>query len=132
MCVKICHNSFLLALIKRCIERGVNLIDTAEVYRSKSPDGGWKTNESVVGQAIQEIGRDKVVICTKHFPGGWEAIFLGKDVPKKKEDLRLVIKEACNSSLKELNIDCIDLYYLHRMYPAPIEIEDVMEVFKGK
>ena len=85
----------------------------------------------MVGQAIQEIGRDKVVICTKHFPGGWEAIFLGKDVPKKKEDLRSVIKEACHRSLKELNIDCIDLYYLHRMYPAPIQIEDVMEIFKG-
>ena len=120
------------AVIKRCIEIGVNLIDTAEVYRSKSPDGGWISNESVVGKAIQEIGRDKVVICTKHFPGGWEAIFLGKDVPKKKEDLRSVIKEACDNSLKELNIDCIDLYYLHRMYPEPIEIEDVMEIYKGK
>ena len=84
-----------------------------------------------MGKAIQEVGRDKVVICTKHFPGGWEAIFLGKEVPKKKEDLRIVIKEACKNSLTELNIECIDLYYLHRMYPGPIEIEHVMEVFKG-
>ena len=121
------------AVIKRCIEIGVNVIDTAEVYRSKSSDGGWISNESVVGKAIQEIGRDKVVICTKHFPGGWEAMFQRrKNVPKNIEDLRSIIKEACNSSLKELNIDCIDLYYLHRMYPAPIEIEDVMTIFKGK
>ena len=119
------------AIIKRCVERGVNFIDTAEVYRCQSPEKGWKTNESVVGSAIQAIGRDKVVVCTKHFPGGWEAIFLGKELPKTKEDLKTVIKTACENSLKELNIDCIDLYYLHRMYPDPIEIEDVMAIYKG-
>ena len=85
----------------------------------------------MVGKAIKEIGRDKIVICTKHFPGGWEAIFEGKDRNVKKEDLTRVIKTACENSLKELNIDCIDLYYLHRMYPSPIEIEDVMEIYKG-
>ena len=126
------RNFFSSAIIKRCVERGVNFIDTAEVYRCQSPEKGWKTNESVVGSAIQAIGRDKVVVCTKHFPGGWEAIFLGKELPNTKEDLRTVIKTACENSLKELNIDCIDLYYLHRMYPDPIEIEDVMEIYKGE
>ena len=72
-----------------------------------------------------------MVVCTKHFPGGWERLYGGKNANVKKEDLRNVIKEACDNSLKELNIDCIDLYYLHRMYLEPIEIEDVMEVYKG-
>ena len=98
------------------MERGVNLFDTAEVYRCKSPDGGWKTNESVVGKAIQEIGRYKMVICTKHFPGGWEAIFLGKEMPTKKEDIRTLIKGACNNSLKELNIRNIDTLMSHYRY----------------
>ena len=43
----------------------------------------------------------------------------------KKED----IKKACYESLKKLNIDCIDIYYMHRMDPnAPIEI--TVEAFK--
>ena len=73
-----------------------------------------------------------MVICTKHFPGGWELLFGEKNGNVKKEDLRNVIKAACANSLKELKIGCIDLYYLHRMYPEPIEIEDVMEIYKGK
>ena len=67
-----------------------------------------------------------MVICTKHMPGGWE-----QNEVVKKEDLRRVIKTACENSLKELGIDYIDLYYLHRMYPEPIDIEDVMEVYTG-
>ena len=109
------------------------MIDTAEVYRGKDQaDGQWKSNESVVGKAIKDIGRDNIVVCTKHFPGGWESIWEGKAVEiKTKEDVKRVVKAACENSLKELDIECIDLYYLHRMYPAPIEIEDVMEVYKG-
>ena len=119
-----------LSIIKQCIELGINLIDTAEVYRSKSTGEDYISNESVVGKAIKMIGREKVVICTKHFPGGWEAVWLRKSDQVKKEDLRNVIKTACENSLKELDVDCIDLYYLHRMYPKPITIEDVMEVYK--
>ena len=123
---------YSLAIVKRCIELGVNLIDTAEVYRSKCEgNDDFISNESVLGKALKEFGREKVVICTKHFPGGWESIFLGKEVIMKKENLRNIIKTACENSLKELNIDCIDLYYLHRMYPDPIRIEDVMEIYKG-
>ena len=109
------------------------MIDTAEVYRGEDhADGGWKANETVVGKAIKDIGRDRVVVCTKHFPGGWESVWAGKSVEMKtKEDMRKLVKAACENSLKELDVECIDLYYLHRMYPAPIAIEDVMEVYKG-
>ena len=81
------------------------------------------------------------MICTKHFPGGWEFLWgerKEEDLTSvktsgavNKENLGSVVKAACKNSLKELNVDCIDLYYLHRMYPEPIEIEDVMEVYKG-
>ena len=127
-----------MKVIKRCLDLGVNFIDTAEVYRSDAmklrekaagnqvEDDGEKpiTNESVVGKAMKLFGRDKFVVCTKHIPGG----LLGQKC-ESKDDLRTVIKTACNNSLKELGIDTIDLYYLHRLYPN-FQIEDVMEVFK--
>ena len=110
-----------MRVIKRCLDLGVNLIDTAEVYIS---DDKTITNESVVGKAVKLFGREKFIICTKHIPGG----LVGQKC-ESKEDLRNVIKTACNNSLKELGIETIDLYYLHRLY-AKFEIEDVMEVFK--
>ena len=134
-----------MKVIKRCLDLGVNLIDTAEVYRSnvlklrEKATGNQKgrmlpqvddnedktiTNESVVGKAVKLFGREKFIICTKHIPGG----LVGQKC-ESKEDLRNVIKTACNNSLKELGIETIDLYYLHRLY-AKFEIEDVMEVFK--
>lgn len=123
-----------MKLIKRCLDFGVNLIDTAELYRSdaikdqklrEKEEGEVPiTNESVIGKAIKLFGRDKFVVCTKHIPGG----LLGQKC-ESKADLRMVIKTACNNSLKELGIENIDLYYLHRLYPQ-FQIEDVMEVFK--
>ena len=123
-----------MKLIKRCLDFGVNLFDTAELYRSdavrdqklrEKEEGEVPiTNESVIGKAIKLFGRDKFVVCTKHIPGG----LLGQKCESKAE-LRIVIKTACNNSLKELGIENIDLYYLHRLYPQ-FQIEEVMEVFK--
>ena len=131
-----------MKVFKRCLDLGVNFIDTAEVYRSDAAklrekaagkmmgdavqDADEKpiTNESVVGKAVKLFGRDKFVVCTKHMPGG----LLGQKC-ETKDDLRTVIKTACNNSLRELGIETIDLYYLHRVYPK-FQIEDVMEVFK--
>ena len=47
-----------IAAMRRAVELGVNLIDTAEVY-------GQGHSEEVVGQAIKEIGRDNVVVASK-------------------------------------------------------------------
>ena len=82
---------------------------------------------------MKQLGRDNFVICTKHVPGGWRRRFTG-DYNIKKEDVKGIIKTACEESLKELGINCIDLYYLHRIYPKQIgiTIEEVMEVYKGK
>lgn len=108
------------AVLQRCVELGINFIDTAEAYAAKQDDGTILFNESVLGKAIKTIGREKFVICTKHRP---------RAGLKNKEDLRKAIFKACNASLQRLQVETIDLYYLHRMYPSPIQIEDVMEVF---
>ena len=72
-------------------------------------------NEEVVGRPIAAI------VCTKHAPRpGLE-----------KAQLRETTRRACDSSRRRwLGVDVIDLYYLHRMYPPPIEVENAMAVFK--
>ena len=69
-----------MKLIKRCLDHGVNLIDTAELYRSdaikdrklREKEKGEIpiTNESVIGKAINFFGRNEFVVCTKHIPWG--------------------------------------------------------------
>ena len=94
------------------VERGINFIDTAEMY----PIGG---NAQIVGSTERFIGtwinkrgkseRDKLVIATK-IAGpnrGMEYIRKPLDFSKKN------IHDAVELSLKNLQIDCIDLYQMH-------------------
>ncbi len=94
--------------IHRAIELGVTLFDTAEIY-------GPHVNEELVGRAIKGK-RDGLVIATKFGfrigPNGIEG------VDGSPANARKVAEE----SLQRLGIDCIDLFYQHRVDPAvPIE-----------
>lgn len=89
-----------VALIHEALDRGINLLDTADLY-----DNG--RNEELVGKAIQGR-RDRVVLATKagnrRIPGqeGWTWD------PSKQH-----IKSAVKGSLSRLRTDYIDLYQLH-------------------
>ena len=48
-----------------CMSHGINMFDTAEAYAVRVDDGKI-LHLSVLGKAIASIGRDKMVICTKH------------------------------------------------------------------
>jgi aryl-alcohol dehydrogenase-like predicted oxidoreductase len=49
----------------------------------------------------------------------------------EKGQLRETTRRACDSSRRRrLRVDAIDMCYLHRMYPPPIEVENAMAVFK--
>ena len=109
-----------VSIIKSCMSHGINMFDTAEAYAIRVDDGKILHNESVLGKAIASIGRDKMVICTKH-----SRVRAGLSA----EQLRSSIRSSCTKSLKRLGIQTIDLYYLHRMYPDQ-DIEDVMGCFK--
>jgi len=99
-----------LATIDRAIDLGITFLDTADIY-------GPHTNEELVGRGIRGK-RHRVVIATKfgilrdpETPG-----FRG--INGKPE----YVKQACEASLRRLGIDCIDLYYQHRVDPeTPIE-----------
>jgi aryl-alcohol dehydrogenase-like predicted oxidoreductase/DNA-binding transcriptional MerR regulator len=95
--------------IRRAVELGATLIDTAELY-------GPYTNEELVGRALHGI-RDQAVIATKfgvlsHLEGG------ARRYDGRPGNVRLTVE----GSLQRLGTDRIDLYYQHRLDPStPIE-----------
>jgi aryl-alcohol dehydrogenase-like predicted oxidoreductase len=98
-----------LATIDEALELGINFLDTADIY-------GPFTNEELVGKALAGR-RHKFVIATKfgnvRTPDGK---FLGINGEPK------YVRQCCESSLRRLKIDTIDLYYQHRVDPnTPIE-----------
>ncbi|MFC2012704.1 aldo/keto reductase [Chloroflexota bacterium] len=87
-------------IISHALELGVNFIDTAELYtRGRS--------EEIVGKAVKRK-RSQVIIATKFgYPGA-----VG---PDQQRASRNYIMRAVDASLRRLNTDYIDLYYVH--YP---------------
>jgi aryl-alcohol dehydrogenase-like predicted oxidoreductase len=98
-----------LATLRRALDLGVTLFDTAEVY------GPFK-NEELLGRALQGVRR-QVVIATKF------GFTFGSDGKQKGVDSRPGhIREVAEASLKRLRVDAIDLFYQHRVDPeVPIE-----------
>lgn len=95
--------------IHRALELGITFLDTADMY-------GVGKNEELVGLAIK--GRRNGVILATKFGNvrGQDGSFLG--VNGRPE----YVKQACEASLRRLNVDYIDLYYQHRVDPdIPIE-----------
>ena len=98
--------------IHRALDLGVTLIDTAEVY-------GPYTNEELVGRALRGR-RDQVVLATK-----FGLISHGGRDPGTPDSSPGNVRAAVEGSLRRLGTDQIDLYYQHRVDPAP-PIEDTM------
>ena len=97
--------------IHRAIDLGMTFFDTAQIY-------GPFSNEELLGKAIKGK-RDKLVIATKfgfRFDG---SKIIGVDGSPANA------KAAVEGSLKRLGIDCIDLFYQHRMDPD-IPVEDTV------
>jgi aryl-alcohol dehydrogenase-like predicted oxidoreductase len=106
----------MISLIRSAVERGVTLFDTAEAY-------GPYTNEELVGEALAPF-RGQVVIATKFgFKFGPKGEQLGLD--SRPEHIRQVAEAA----LKRLKVDCLDLFYQHRV-DTDVPIEDVAGAVK--
>ncbi|MFQ8430388.1 aldo/keto reductase [Amaricoccus sp. W119] len=96
--------------IDLALERGINLIDTAEMYPT-TPLRAETVGETerIIGKWIRAGGaRDKLVLATKITGEGSQAVDRG-GAPISPETLRAAI----DGSLKRLGVDCIDLYQLH-------------------
>ncbi len=97
-------------MIDICLDAGVNFFDTANTYSA----GG---SERVLGKAI-EGRRDKVLISTKAtFPVG--------DGPNDRGSSRHHLIRACEDSLRRLETDYIDLYFMHG-FDAMTPIEETL------
>jgi len=87
-------------IIDRFLEAGGNFVDTADVY-GKTPG----LSEEIVGRALKGR-RDKVILATKvFFPTG--------SGPNQRGLSRIHIMQAVEASLRRLQTDYIDLYYVH-------------------
>lgn len=94
-------------VLRRALELGVNLIDTADIY------GGGRSEE-LIAEALHPYP-DGLVIATK---GG-----LGWNLQPRIRDARPEhLRQACDDSLRRLKLERIDLYQLHRHDPqVPLE-----------
>ena len=97
------------ATIGRAIELGVNMLDSSDAY-------GNGHNEELVGRAIKGK-RNSLLLCTK-----FGNIRDAKGQPTEIDGRPEYVPRACEASLKRLDVDVSDLYYLHRVDPnVPIE-----------
>lgn len=104
-----------ISVIRKAVEQGVTLFDTAEVY-------GPYTNEELVGEALAPM-RKEILVSTKFGFNIQNGKMAGLD--SRPEQIRKVAEQ----SLKRLRTDYIDLFYQHRIDPN-VPIEDVAGAVK--
>jgi len=85
-----------IVLVRQALDMGINFLDTAEVY----------STESIVGNAIREISRDRVVISTKKHPPS-----------PHSADPAGALRKGLEHSLRKLKTDYVDIYHLHGIAP---------------
>jgi pyridoxine 4-dehydrogenase len=100
-----------LKVLRRAVELGANLIDTADAY-------GPEVSELLIAEALHPYPKDLVIATkggnTRPGPGQW--------VPDGHPEY---LKQCVDKSLKRLRLDRIDLYQLHRIDPKVPEEESL-------
>ncbi|XP_058087939.1 probable aldo-keto reductase 2 [Magnolia sinica] len=98
----------MISLIHHAVRSGVTFLDTSDIY-------GPFTNELLLGKALKGIRKD-VELATKFGISFIEGNRVIRGDPA-------YVRASCEASLKRLDVDCIDLYYQHRIDTRiPIEI----------
>ena len=98
-----------LATLRAAVDSGINFFDTAFSY------GFAGESESMIATAL-DSQRDKIVIATKggiHWEGGVQ----------RKDGRPATLRQQCETSLRRLQTDWIDLYYLHAPDPQTPIVE---------
>ena len=104
----------MVKLIREAIQIGCNFFDTAVVY--------VEDNEKILGEAIKPY-RDDVVIATKFGILGQSH---DSNKPINELDSRPeTIRKQLEESLNRLQVDCIDVYYQHRVDPNKIKNDHI-------
>lgn len=101
------------AIMDIAFERGVNFIDTADVYPLGTSDVG--ATEEIVGEWMRGKPRDQIILATK-------CVGPTSRDPNHRGASRQHILDAVDASLQRLGVDHIDLYQLHGPTPqTPID-----------
>lgn len=98
-------------VIRRAVDRGVNVIDTADFY-------GWGHNEELVASALRGRRREVVLSSKFGYVPADNGTFAVCGTPA-------YVRQACEASLKRLGTDHLDLYFQHRLDPE-VPIEDTV------
>ena len=99
-------------LLLSALDQGVSLFDTAALY-------GFGVNESLVGRVLKPH-RKRIMLCSK---GGMAGVQFADGIKRVIDGSPAAIRRNCEDSLKRLDTEVIDLYYLHRWHKA-VQIED--------
>jgi aryl-alcohol dehydrogenase-like predicted oxidoreductase len=105
-------------IMNEAYSHGIRMFDTADFY-------GDGDNETLIGEFIKTT-KQRPFIATKC------GIVRGKEILDDGNFIReyngkpSYINKACDASLKRLGVDCIDLFYLHRIDPS-VPIEDSID-----
>lgn len=113
-CMNLCHaygtalsDAEAIQVLQQAVDMGYQHFDTATLY-------GAGRSEELIGKALKSV-RDSIFIASK---GGMAQVQGEKQINGRPETLQ----RQCDASLKRLQTDYIDLYYLHRLDPdVPVE-----------
>jgi len=99
-------------ILDAALDAGINLVDTADVYGGpQTPDmtQGYGLSEEIIGRWLSRTGRrDDIVLATKVY----QPMGLG---PNDRRLSAYHLRRACESSLRRLQTDHIDLYQMHHV-----------------
>ncbi len=107
------ERSPLMVCFDEFVERGGNCFDTANMYGRWLPEG-TNVNEQVFGRWLARKGpafRDSIILCTK---GGHPPLGHMDQHRLSKQDIASDLEE----SLRALQVETVDLYWLHRDDPS--------------
>ena len=99
-------------LLLEALDLGVTLFDTAALY-------GFGANEALVGRVLKPH-RKRIVLCSK---GGMAGVMFDDGMKRVIDGRPEAIRRNCEDSLRRLQTDVIDLYYLHR-WDKRVPVED--------
>ncbi|CDP06801.1 unnamed protein product [Coffea canephora] len=106
-----------IAILKQAYYQGVTFWDTSDVY------GAEHANEYLVGKALKQLPREKVQLATKF------GVFKIEPTKVTVKGTPEYVRSCCENSLKRLQVDYIDLYYIHRI-DTTVPIEETMGELK--
>ncbi|KAJ9541744.1 hypothetical protein OSB04_028250 [Centaurea solstitialis] len=105
----------MIKLIHHAVNSGITHLDSSDFY-------GPHTNEILIGKALKGLERGNVQVATKF---GIKSLEGEGEICGDPE----YVRACCEASLKRLDVDYIDLYYVHRIDPnVPIEITSTKTV----